>query len=101
MRHPFEHRADDFLIEVLDGLNFFPHIAHVARFVRGFDMNEYKIIFFQRAHSVLAFSFVIGIQETGDPWNVNALQASVSPQSMNDVYGGYNAAFDTEALGQR
>src|SRR5262249_49936556 len=58
-----KHGADDFFVEILDGLNLLLNIAHVAGFVNGFDVNEDKIILLQGLYSVLTLAFIVGVQK--------------------------------------
>ena len=61
MRHSLKYRANDFFIEILDGLNFLINIAHVTGFIDGFDMDEDKIIFLQRVYTVLTLTSIVGV----------------------------------------
>ena len=61
MGHSSKYGADDFFIEVLDGLNFLINIAHVTGFIDGFDMDEDKIIFLQRVYTVLTLASIVGV----------------------------------------
>ena len=101
MRHALQYGADDFFVEVFERLNLLFHVAHVAGFVRGFDVNEDQVIFFQRTHAVLAFADVIGIEKPGDARHVDALQSGVDTQTVDNIDGGNHPAFDAESFGQR
>src|SRR6185295_17760793 len=74
---------------------------HVTGLVRRFDMDEDQIIFLQRAHAIFALTDVIGIEKSGDTRHIDALEPGVNAQTMDNIYGGNDAAFDAETLRQR
>src|SRR4030095_1987733 len=82
-------------------LNLLFHVAHVASFVRGFDVNKDQVVFFQRAYTVFALADVIGIEKPGDAWHVDALQSGVDTQTMDNIDRGNHPTFDAESFGQR
>src|SRR5262249_22390453 len=99
MSHSRKHGADDFFVEVLDGLNLLLNIAHVAGFVNGFDVNEDKIILLQGLYAVLTLAFIVGVQKTRDSRDKNAFEASVNTQSMDNIDRCNNSASNPEPLG--
>src|SRR5262245_33770491 len=100
-RHAFDHRADDFLVEVFQRLNLFLNVTHVAGFVDGFDMNENQIVLLERAHTVLTFTDIVSIEETGDTRHIDALESRIDAEAMNNVDGRDHPAGDAETLGDR
>src|SRR6266478_1968769 len=101
MSHPLQHGPNDFFVEVLDGLNLLLDIAHVARLICSFDMDEDKIVLLQRIYPILALASIVSVQESGDARYKNALEAGVNSQPVYDVHCRNHSAADTESFGQR
>src|SRR5262245_31327755 len=100
MCHSLQHRAHHPLDKILVGLNFLLHFSHMTGFVGGLDVYEHQIIIFQRTHAVFALADVVGIEKSGDTRHIDALQPRINSQPVNDIHGGDDAAFDTEAFCQ-
>ena len=87
MRHPFQHRSDDFFVEVFDRLDLFVDLAHVAGFIDRCHVNEYKIVSLQRPYAVLAFAAIVCVEKAGDARNPNSLKPRVDAQTVDNVDG--------------
>src|SRR4029078_4503394 len=73
----------------------------MAGFISRFDVYKHQSVFRQRAHAVFTLPHVIGIEKSGDPRHIDALEAGINSEAVNNIDRRNDPTFDAKALRER